>query len=283
MRVVVAFALLATPVARPIFEEVGVCDIAPERVGCWNPQGVPDPDLAAEVRLRLQEYPRDLSFVVGRKNRFLIARHTPYASIRLASEGAAFGLYDLVRRGAPPLVALRVDRAPDVMSATLETTVGVAEETYADLPLRRGASVALKGVRVEVAAVTRLEPLPFQGWPFPDRLRITLGRSEPPAGDGGLTYEAIGQDGKPIQFVDPEGRPLDPEKALAIMNEDAAAKPKPPFPPRAFYAIVTPFQRGSAIVELTTPIALRKVKAIRLRRIVEHMETIGPCALDPRP
>ena len=271
-------ALVHLAQSPPLFQPLGVCRIDDRGASCWSVDGRPDPELTGKVD-RLARENRDWTFVHGRKNRFLITRQSSVNSLSATSASGRVMTYSLDSEPGENLMVFRVDSSLDVKTATVVAKALVTDGQPAEVAFRKGAKAQVEDVRLTLSQIVSgagrmpFGPMGGYGW----RFAVERNETSPP---GGLAFEAIGRDGKPISYVDALGRPYDQKKGEAIWRQVAAGKWDWRTPPEAEVAQFWPdFEQPS--VWFSTNVDPKSVSGLRVRRLVERNETLGPFALDP--
>lgn len=275
----------------PTFVVLGVCEIDDQAVACWDPGGRPSSELTAYVRRRVEALVTPLSFVVGRKNRFVLVRHAPYAYLQYVRGGESLQNYPVDPEGTMTLFRLAADAR--ATTASFDVSVGQIEGSSVDLPFREGAAAALGGVRIELGKVEENPPgsrsSPFFG-PMGfgparfSRWRIPVGRGEStPAGT--FQFEAIDRHGKPIRYVDRNGKPVTDMRAEEYRRRRFSPdglRNGPPLIDAARMNVGSELGQGQPdLIWVGFSIDPKAIAKLRVRRIAEYAETVGPIALDP--
>ena len=292
MRALVVLPLLAwVPGAPPpVFEPLGVCAIDESRASCWDLKGAPLPDLTAQVDRYARKAPQPLSFVYGRKTRFLVVSQGEYRSLSFRASGASVTNLMLSLEGSPYLSLLRIAAPPEATTQTIVAVVGTNQGESVELPMREGAKAVVDGVRIELGPVAKGNaPAQFRRWSprvyfEGPTWRFLVERSETPLA-GGLHFVALGHDGKPISYVDPNGKPIPPEKGAALAKEAFGPKRDWTRAASVGYAQVSTSMMNPSdpVLWCVMNIDPKAVARLRVQRIVSHDETLGPLPLDPVP
>lgn len=272
------------------FETEGVCSIDEKGASCWNLQGSVLPELSSDIDRRVRALPYGLSFVPGRKNRFIVVRTGEFASFG-ASNRMQVQTYALPSDPGSTRMLLRVTEPPEATVSSATFNLGLYQGAPVEMPLREGAKATIGGVGIEIGPIGRNPNFRndfggfgsrwvFAGGPW----RVAIDRTGQGSGDG-VTFEAIGRDGKPIHFVDLEGKPISDAKF-------EASKPDPTKPfdfsrvsrySNAYLGNLAGLGYESPLAALWTytNIDPKSIAKLRVRRIVNGVETIGPFPLDP--
>ncbi len=283
---VLALAAGAPP---PLFEPLGVCSLDEAGAVCWDLRGAPLPTLTAQIDRLARTTPQSLGFVYGRKTRYLVVRQGEYRSLMLRGSSGNVQSLVLSGEGAPNLHAFRVAALPEATTETIVATVGAIQGEAVEVPFREGAKAVVEGVRIELGAVKVVNPeMNFSRrsgtWPFfgPGRWRFPLERTETTP-MGSLAFVAIGYDGKPISYVDPNGKPIPPDKGKALAAEAFGPKRDWTRPASVEYAQIfaATMSAPSPVLWCSTNIDPKAIARLRVQRIAEHTEILGPFPLDP--
>ncbi|RYG26645.1 hypothetical protein EON82_02460 [bacterium] len=261
--------------AQKAFEPLGVCRIDGAGAACWSTAGIPDADLTRRVDGHVREMKGDLAFVPKRKNRFLIVRQKSVSSMSATSAHGRVGFYTLSSNG--PLMALRVDAPFEAGSSSIVAKVGVVEGPTVEIAFREGSEGRIGDVPVTLgAAAPSFSPVPIalygaRSW------RFGVDRGER---TGGFYFEPVARNGQTIRFVDLLGRPYDPKKGEVLWRQVLAGNWDWRTPPEADYARIQRDFDPQSIWYLTN-VDPKYIAKLRVRRIAECTETLGPFALDP--
>ena len=281
-------------------EALGVCDVRPDAVSCWNMQGAPAVDLETSVRAALGN--NEVSFRLGKKNRLLVTQRPQRLQVNYRADGNDYLYSNYSRSGEPMMEFLRYAAEPSATSVTLHLQTTVQSDKDFDVPFRKGGVAQIEGDQLEIGDSVKILagkdalPDPSNGYDGTqaadtDYWNVVLGVKREGEGYVQWAYTPLDSAGEAIRYVDAQGRPISALKALALepnlpsangyngrrnfARTAGKAKPK---------AAVAYFQgTGPApAFRATTNIDPGSIATLRIRP--SHMQTadLGPFPLDPK-
>lgn len=202
------------------FSIEGVCEVTPEKVGCWDFEGKENASLSAEVKGFFEkEYP-SIEFRVGKKNRYLVTNWAPTItsdrSIGLTGPGkpptfrmgTLTGSPTMAGRGLTPVTA-----APDAkdFEATFKLTVPSKDKSFT-LKLEKGAKAVVDDKTVEIERIEKVVPEALSSLMLRNVGVKQAWKIHVKATNVRLNYlEMQGprktKDGKDFRFIDDKGNP----------------------------------------------------------------------------
>ncbi|HTQ09681.1 MAG TPA: hypothetical protein VMI31_06380, partial [Fimbriimonadaceae bacterium] len=194
-------------------EGLGVCEITPERLDCWDMNGSRSDELSDQVRRILESSPApDVPFRTGEKTRYLIVRES-LAGNRIVRYGGNLEPIYVFSAAEPSTAIIPVSCAPGLAETGLELTI--EDDVHAPaamVPLRAGSKTSVGGVEVTIGPVEEdWKPVPnqpFVPWtPYSLAWKVAI-ESLGPEGHPQPWFEFIGRDSKPIEYVDLVGKPV---------------------------------------------------------------------------
>ncbi|GEM_PF-7014613 len=270
----------------PTFEVRGVCAIDAATVDCWAPDGGPKPGLTEEVRRQIAAMESPLSFLPGRKNRFVIVRHTPFGTLTYGKNSLRPQNFPLEHDGGLWTTAFRIAADRDVATADITIIPGFPEGEAVAVPFHEGAKAVVDGVPVEIGRIGKNPRDEFGGFNVSRvsvwgewRLPIQIGETTAPSG---YQVMPVGHDGKPISYVDPQGWPVDARRGKELWEAAFKSERRIPESPPASPAGISTYPSGP-ILWVGMDIQPKAIHELQIRRIAGRMITLGPLALDPNP
>ncbi|HWA84160.1 MAG TPA: hypothetical protein VG820_12025 [Fimbriimonadaceae bacterium] len=276
------------------FQGIGVCEVRPDKVSCWNMDGAADPDLTKQV----DDYYRtnanaEISFRFGRKNRLLVVAKQPSREINVNYQSVGGNYAAMAGYSQNGLPFDLVNMAADASQSEVGIVVnlyGLPGPTPVVVPFKKGETATYGGVQIEVGAYTPVKPeegtnpygLPTSG----KNCRVVLGTESQGTRVSayGYSYSALDGQGKPIRYVDKNGEPVSDMKVL----EDASPATNPRFPgaspsskyPSAHFQAGSPSTAGAT--SFYTNVNPARIGSLKIYASSQKRILINGFPLDPR-
>lgn len=278
------------------FDAAGVCEANPEGVKCWDLDRKPLP--SAEENLRsLSANGTDLTFRIGKKNRYLVVRRPRDFNLNYRLSISDYAGYISNYQGDPVYDFIKVAVDGSLPDVSLSAQVWVPADRDVDVPMQEGSKANIEGRTLEIGKASLGKGNPQAPGMFP------MGQSVPSPHpwwsvimgiDGDLSQglnwgmTPIGRDGKPIAYVDAKGEPM---SAVKAMSEGVSPDPfnggyvlpdmqgTPGKKPKAFVAYFRSNGYGSAF-RSDTNVNPRSIAAIRIKWSRPVTVALGPFPLD---
>lgn len=227
-------------------QTLGACSYTVDAISCWDLEGKPSPSLSERLESHyLGSNGNDLQFKFRRKNRLVVVRTTGMNgnSVSLQTDQGGYGgsgqIYDSQGQTSLQWLNLAVDSS--ATTANIQATVYNASLVKnLDLNFRKGEKAVFQGSNIEIGSATPLPKVKRRG----DRPRyevfdgqrgygyIAEGRdqgswwtiaigADPVAGGQMLGIsQPMDKTGKPILYVDKDGKIVSPVKYLESVPKD---------------------------------------------------------------
>jgi len=192
----------------------GVCNITATEVGCWSYKGREDLALAARVKESLSNGLNEIQFVIGKKNRYVVANWDRKGLDPNLLEGQGYRSGHLGNNTLHPgktLIAVPMDPDATDFSATINLNFQNRGHTF-ELAPRKGAVSTHGEQAVEVTEVAKIAPEATTSSMFRHLKLKQLWRIRVGAKNVRLNYIELAnrlktRDGVTIEFLDDNGNP----------------------------------------------------------------------------
>ena len=273
-----------------IFAPVGVCSLADDEPACWDVEGRSAPELLQRVRDEIARFRMDISFVSGKKNRFIVIRASRSESPVFESEyGRLNGVIEInASKGRLIIVRLAAPMAAETVGLTAK--IGLPVEPGHVVRFRSGVKADIDGDRVEIGAIKPIPENPNirrfpEGYAAERRGRqwqVLLGQSDKSPYRLDLRFIPLDARGSTIAYVDPQGRPVPEAVGRAFYSKDASGGEGFPRVRPAFFRRNLNGYGPLEVVHCESNIDPKSLFAVRMTRVVEREERIGVLPLDPK-
>ncbi len=205
-------------------EGLGVCSIEPSNVDCWDMDGVHDASLSEQIRGYYMGSSNEVSFRVGKKNRYLVYRKSYNANIQAQSpDGQYMNSSEIYGSGGPTVSWSRIN--PDTASkdaSILFSINGLPGPKPVTVPFEKGKKGTFEGTELEIGEYKPFKPAPGEQQQQPYYPMIANAKQwsifvgfAPSDQQNSLSYGLLGKDGKPVAYVDRDGEPVSAVKFLS--------------------------------------------------------------------
>jgi hypothetical protein len=276
-------------------QAVGVCDVKPDTIACWDLDGVKSQELEDGFRNEISNN-REIQFRFGKKNRILAFRRPQNMGFQYKTNPNTYLYGNWTQNGDPVTEFVRIPAEPSdkQVVVTAQTTIqGLKDE---EIAFKEGTVGQIDGKKLEIGAMQKVvpsktppnsrnyyyngQPRPGEGW------SVVLGISTKDNESVIWAYTALDSSGQPIRYVDSKGQPITAMKALALEpnlnNGNYNSNGEIPVPkPKAAMAYFQAGGMGQAFRALTN-IDPKAISALRIRASHVEVVELGPFLLDPK-